>query len=523
MAEPNAVPLIQTEPGGAPPGQQAAFALLADPATYGPGTGPVTRIDTHISAIFLAGDRAYKIKRAVTLPFLDFSTPDRRRDACRTELEINRRTAPELYLGLIEIRRDGNGVLSLDGAGETIDWVVAMRRFDQDRQLDRMAAAGLLTGAHILALAEAIARFHDEAPLRPDHGGQAGIRTVIDSNAACFARHVPAIFTKDQAERVTQNTRDWTSRLDALLESRRISGRVRRCHGDLHLGNICLIGERPLLFDAIEFREDFACIDTFYDLAFLIMDLVARDLPVFANRLLNRYLELVADADGLAALPLFLSLRAGIRAHVLAEIAHKGGPESMQDEAQRYMTLAEEFLSPPPPRLIAIGGLSGSGKTSLARSLAPFIGNPPGALVLRSDVLRKRLMGVPPETRLPPEAYRPDVTEATYENLMAEAETVLAGGTCVILDAVFAKESERTCAHALAVRLGTPFRGLWLESETALRADRVAGRTNDASDATPEVAARQEQYTLGRMDWDRIDSSGPKDATQEAARRILRI
>lgn len=499
------------------------LALLSSPATYGGGVDKVDRIDTHISSIFIAGDRAYKLKRAVRLPFLDFSTLEQRYQACQRELLVNRRTAPQLYIGLTAITREDDGRLVLGGEGQAEEWLLVMARFDQDALFDRRAAAGQLSWVDAKALADQIAGFHLSAERQPGWGGEPGIRFTIDTNAICFARAIFGLFDPVTAGRVTEASLAWLIRLAPLLERRRKSGAVRHCHGDLHLGNICLLDGRPTLFDAIEFNEDFAYVDVFYDLAFLLMDLQARGLADLASVVFNRYLERTGDFDAVAALPLFLSLRAAIRAHVSATMAATSGDERQRKDARYYLDMADDYLAPPPPRLVAVGGLSGTGKSRLARDLAPLLGAAPGAVVLRSDVLRKRLMGVDPETRLGADGYTAEMTERTYQGLLDEAERILAAGHSVIADAVFARPDQREAIEAVAQRRDVPFRGLWLDADPDVLRNRVQARRNNASDATAAVLEQQLSYDLGTIGWTRIRSSGTKPQTLKAARHALRL
>jgi predicted kinase len=310
-----------------------------------------------------------------------------------------------------------------------------------------------------------------------------------------------------------------------LLEARATAGLVRRCHGDLHLRNICVIDGRPRLFDAIEFNESYSCIDVLYDLAFLIMDLEHRGLKEGANLLFNRYLERRSDIEGLAALPLFLSVRAGVRAKITFAMAKaQPDPEAARNllrEGQVYFAAADDYLLPVAPRLVAVGGLSGSGKSRLARALAPGFGAPPGALVLRSDVLRKRRFDQAPEAPLGPEAYRPEVSRAVYDDLAENAATALAAGRSVIADAVFARPEERRAIAALAAKLKVPFQGLWLEASRPVLLERVGARRKDASDADAAIVERQLDYDLGAIDWQRLDAGGTPEAVAAAARALL--
>jgi len=496
---------------------------LSAPSTYGGTIDQVERIDTHISAVFLAGESAYKLKRAVRLPFLDFSTCERRRVACERELVVNRRTAPELYRGLLSVTRQENGCLAFGGDGAIVDWLVVMARFGQEQLFDRLAGQGVLSRDDARQLADVVACFHRSAGVRSEWGGEKGVRFTIDTNAASLLRFTPALFDPARVTVVTEKSLEWLARVTPDLERRRRSGFVRECHGDLHLGNICLFQGRPTLFDAIEFNDDFSFIDVFYDLAFLIMDFEARGLPNLASAVFNRYLERTGDLDALSVLPLFLSLRAAIRAHVSAAMAAADLHGRHRDEALAYLSRAEAYLAPPPPRLLAIGGLSGTGKSRLSADLAPLLGAAPGAVSLRSDVLRKRLMGVDPHTRLGKDGYTAEMTERTYAALYEQADQALRAGHAVIADAVFARPEQREAIEAVARRNAVPFDGLWLEADPKVLRARVEARRDDASDATAAVLDQQLTYSLGALDWWRHESSGSKEKTFLSARRHLRL
>lgn len=494
--------------------QSAVVALLADPASH--GGAPVETVETHAAFVFLAGEAAYKLKRAVRFPFLDFSSAALRKRACDSEVRLNRRTAPDLYLGVVPVTRAADATLALDGEGEAVDWLVVMRRFDQDTLFDRLAARGELTPALMRELADEIAAFHAGAEVRADKGGRRGLEAVIDGNMETLRGPGAGVFKAAELDRLERLWRDALEARAGLLEARRAGGLVRWCHGDLHLRNICLIDARPTLFDGIEFNPDIACIDVLYDLAFLLMDLQHRRLRALANRVLNRYLGRTEDIAGTALLPLFQSLRAGVRAMVSAIEAGEG-QKPMRAEAREYLDLAAAFLDLPPPRLVAIGGLSGTGKSTLAEALAPPIGGAPGALVLRSDIVRKRLLDAAPEARLPPAAYVEDVSQRVYERLYALARQALAGGQTVVLDAVFARPGQRAAVAKVAAAATVPFTGLWLEASADVLRRRVAGRTDDASDATTAVLERQLTYDLGAIAWARLDASGEQQALLDTA------
>lgn len=469
--------------------------LAIDPAL---GDGPRQRIDTHAAHIFLAGNRAWKLKRPVRYDYLDFSTPDRRGEALKRELELNRRTAPQLYLAIHPITNESSR-LRLDGDGDTVDWLLEMRRFGDEALLANVAARGALTPALLQQVADAIVDFH--AAAEPGQvGGADQLRTVLEGNVKSLAAY-PALLDRETVDELVSAQRLALERHAELLDTRARNGRVVRGHGDLHLANIALVEGEPVLFDCLEFSDDLATVDVLYDVAFLVMDLWKAGCEDAANLVANRYCDRSAvDEDGWPLFPLFVSLRATVRAHVRAA----AGPA---DDAQAYLRLARDVLGGCGPRLIAVGGRSGTGKTSLARALAPSLGSPPGARVLRSDVLRKRLAGVAPEVRLSPDSYTREASETVYAATLTLAEQHLRAGDTVIVDAAFLRQDERGDAAALAERVQVPFTGLWLAAEESVRMMRVAGRTGDASDATPEVAGRQvEQQVDPSGSWAIVDA-----------------
>lgn len=481
-------------------------------------------IETHASFIFIAGERVFKLKRAVTYPYLDFSTADLRRRACEAELVLNRRTAPKLYDEVRGLFRGPGGAVSFAPNGEAVDWVVVMRRFDQDQLFDALAKTGRLDRHVMDQLADRIAEFHASAEQHFDDGGAAEMADLAEVQYHCLATQSRAGLRRDRVERIRKKWQERVAVLAELLDRRRAAGNVRHCHGDLHLRNICLFDGKPTLFDCLEFDEALASIDVLYDLAFLLMDLEHRGLRHFANRMFNRCLDRSGEDNGLAAMPFFLSLRAAIRAHVTAtalEHTADAAAAKMACDARRYLGLAERFLEPQPRRLVAIGGLSGTGKSTLAAGLGPELGLRPGARVLRSDVTRKLLLGVEPDERLPASAYTRESSARVYDALRRKAAVGLAAGYTVIIDAVALTREERNSFAEVARAAAVPFSGLWLEATPEAMADRIRGRVRDASDASAEVLAEQLRHDTGEIDWVRIDAGGGAEDCLAAARRAL--
>src|SRR5271165_2346297 len=495
--------------------QAEVFRFLGQPGTHGLDE-PVKRIDTAGAVVFLAGADAYKVKRAVKFPFMDLSTLDRRRRACEAEIAVNRDNAPDIYLEALPVVRRGAG-LAIGGAGDPVEWAVHMRRFDETATLDRLADRGGVPHAVIDKLAQAVRRAHARAPLRDAARAADAIATYIEQNDAAFAE-LPDLFPRAKARRLTHDARLAFAIARPVLLARGLAGFTRRCHGDLHLSNIVLIDGEPTLFDAVEFSDEVASGDVLYDLAFLLMDLEGRGLRAAANRLFNAYLapEPPEALAGLAALPLFLSLRAAIRAKVEAAGADRlAGAERAGTLAlaRRYFDSAADFLSYVPPRLVAVGGLSGVGKSALAAALAPCIGRAPGALWLRSDVERKAMFGVEETAHLPASAYVAEVSRDVYARLDGKARLALRAGQAVVLDATFSTGRERRAAAQVAGEVGVGFAGLFLEAPLATRLARVGGRGADASDADTSVARDQRAEPLAERGWSAFDAGGRLDAT----------
>jgi uncharacterized protein len=499
--------------------QTEAIDFLSDGANFA-GGGPVEIIQTHGAFIFLAGSNAYKIKRAVRYDYLDFSTLDKRRDMLLRELQLNAPSAPQIYRDVIALNRDDQGCLVLGGRGTPVEWVLRMNRFEADKQLDCVAMQGALTDTLAVTLGEAVADYHASAPRHTKADSPALITAILDELNTAFAAMSDALSNDSIVEFRLAPGRAMPD-LKKVLQQRAQAGHVRRFHGDLHLRNIALIDGQPVLFDALEFDETLGTGDVLYDLAFLIMDLLHRNLSRAANMLLNAYLFRASSPDhdaGLMALPLFLSIRSAIRAMVNVQTARFVQDAQVQlSEARAYLSMALVFLAPVPARLIAIGGLSGTGKSVLASSLAPRVGKKPGAIHLRSDLERKALFGVSPTTRLPPAAYAEDVSQKVYVRMAKRAERILRAGHSVIMDATYLKEADRAALAALAGNAGTRLEGLWLEAPALTLAARVTARQNDASDADAQVVEMQLANVVPPLFWARIDASGDLDATLSAA------
>ena len=463
-----------------PAAQAEAAAFLASLS----GAEPV---ETHISAVYVGPGTAWKMKKAVALGFLDFTRIDDRERFCRRELDLNRPHAPGIYRDVVPLTRGPDGRLREGGDGPAVEWLLRMAPIPAGDFLDQVDPDPPLLDA----IADAVAAMHAAAE-RVVVNTPAVMAAILEGNVPSALRAgLPAA----RVEAWAGAARAELARIAPLLAARGAQGFVRRCHGDLHLGNLCLWDGRPTLFDALEFDEALARIDVGYDLAFLLMDLDLRHGRAAANRVLNRYVARSGDAGIVAGLPFWLSLRAMIRAHVEAARGR---------DWAALLAAAEAHLCPAPPRLIAIGGLQGTGKSTLARALAPALGRCPGALVLRTDEARKRRFGLAPEQRLPPEAYEEAVSRAVHAEVFAMAGAALAGGQAVVLDAVFLDPAQRAAAERVAADAALPFDGIWLEAPIDVLRARIAGRSGDASDATEAVLLRAAAADAGPVTWHRL-------------------
>lgn len=509
--------------------QAEVIAFLAAPASYPDRVERVDRIDTHGAHVFMAGEHVYKIKRAVAFDYMDFSTLAKRRAAVAHEVDVNRAYAPSLYLGVVPIVRRGDGRLAIGGDGEAIEYAVHMRRFPQDALLSAVVARKALRASDVDALADVVVESHRIAPV-------AGTEVALQRIAATVTEVVRQlgqqtdVLDPDRVSEFADAAARALARAGLVLTARGRDGYVRRCHGDLHCANIVLIAGRPTLFDALDFDEDLATVDTLYDLAFLLMDLMQRDARAEACRLLSRYLwrtRVQADLDGLAALPVFLGLRAAVRALTgaqrAAQVADGSAAASARADAQGYLAAALAHLAPSPRRLVAIGGASGTGKSTLAAALAAWLSPCPGAVHLRTDLERKAHVGVGETERLPPESYTPEAAAEVHRLVRARARAILAAGHSVVVDATFLGEAERVTLAAAARTLSVPFDGLWLTAPVETLLARVEARRGDASDATADVVRRQMQRVAEPPGWHVIDAGSGPEATLAHVRRALRL
>lgn len=488
-----------------------------------PAGGPDRRrIDTHISSVVLAGDKAYKIKKPLDLGFLNFTRLDDRRVACEEELRLNRRLAPQIYEAMCAI----TGHLdrpSFDGEGPTIDWAVRMRRFDPDAVLSNPAIP--LDSALIDRLAEIVARFHARlgssgAPAAAGSADQ--VTEPIRENLKRIRASNATSVVSSPLARVEAWTSGALNALRAKFDQRLADGHVRECHGDLHLGNIALIDGQPVVFDAIEFDAGLRWIDTASDLAFLTMDLHHRDCSALAWRLVDRYLQECGDFGALAVLQLYEVYRAMVRAKVAAirlsqDLADRA---AVQAECCAYVELADRLSRPRSPALIITHGVSGSGKSVIAAQLPDQL----PAVRLRSDVERKRLLGIDQnEDAAARDGYAQAMTDKTYTRLAELADQVIAAGYIAVVDATFLDAAERRRFAGLASAHQVPFVIIDCDAPVAVLRERIAqrrARPDNVSDAGLDVLEAQRR---GRDPLDQTERARSVGVTPDRGPDVERL
>lgn len=507
--------------------QSALIRALLEPRRYDHPVAAVELIETHISWVLLTGSYAYKIKKAVNLGFLDFSTLEKRRFYCQEELRLNRRFAPRLYLDIIPISGTEQQP-ALNGDGAAIEYAVKMRQFPQQALLDRKLESGQLGPAEVDEVAREVARFHAmiaSAPAPAGFGTPEAVQQPVLENFAQIASR-----TKGRPEgKLLTALESWSraefARLREKLAARRKNNYIRECHGDLHLGNMAWIDGAVTLFDCLEFNPNLRWIDVMSDAAFVIMDLHGRGRPDLAQRLLNRYLEHSGDFGGLCVLNYYLVYRAMVRAKVACI-------RGAWTQARSYLELASRFTQPSRPYLLITHGYSGAGKTTAAQTLLEH-GN---AIRVRSDVERKRLFGLAPQQRsqsgLRSGIYSPDAHTQTYRHLEQVARAILQAGFPAIVDAAFLKFSERQAFRTLAETMQVPFIILHLQADETTLRQRITSRQameKDASEATLQVLdlqlRRSEELTAGEAasTW-KLDTGYPEAASaelQKLARQLM--
>jgi aminoglycoside phosphotransferase family enzyme/predicted kinase len=475
--------------------QQRLIAALLDPHRFPQGARAVRVIETHISWVLLAGHYAYKIKKAVNLGFLDFTTLELRRFYCSEEMRLNRRLAPQIYLDVIPI--GGSHESPLLDVLPAIEYAVRMRRFPANRLLDKLLAKGQLAAQQIDSLAATLVRFHGSLPPAAAgsiFGTPASVRAAAWQN---FESLQPLLHGSRDLETLAtarRSTETEYAETEKRFNERRMQGRIRECHGDLHFGNVVLIGGEPVPFDGIEFNPDLRWMDVMNEIAFPVMDLLYHDQRALAFRFLNAYLEGGGDYEGMGVLRFYLAYRAMVRAKISAIRARQPDLSRRRQRIEtgscrRHLLLAMQCLTRRRPALIITHGLPGSGKTTFAQTVLEQL----GAIRIRSDVERKRLFGLDAlnssRSGANENIYSAEATQRTYARLHELAHAILAAGYTVIVDAAFLKHGERMQFRELAQRMGAPFVIASIRAQDATLRTRLAQRRSLARDASEADAA----------------------------------
>lgn len=495
------------------------LAGLSRPDAYPHPVDGVNVVQTHISAVFLTGRFAYKLKKPLDLGFLDFSTIERRKHFCEEELRLNRRLAPQLYLEVLPV----TGTYEqphIGGDGEALDYVLRMRQFDPAQQLDRLLERGELDTALIDRLIPVITKFHAAAETAPEGGEFGRPEVVFAPMQQNFDQLRPLIVDPAQQAQLAR-LEAWTQRqyaeLQPLLAQRLAQGHVRECHGDMHLGNMTLLDGEITVFDGIEFNEHFRWIDVANEIAFLVMDLASRGAHDLAHHTLNAWLEATGDYAALPLMRFYQTYRAMVRAKVSSiRLGQPGIDQAEREEIlaayQRYADLAESYATPAKTALLITHGFSGAGKTTVSGQLVDAF----GAIRVRSDIERKRLHGLDAHadshSGIGGGLYRPDATERTYARLHELTDAILQAGYPAVADATFLLREQRNRFAALANGHDCPFLIVSVEADDMTLRERVEQRSGDASEATPEVLAHQRQSADALGDDEptmTVESTGP--------------
>ena len=512
--------------------QSAVIAALSEQNAYGfkPSHKIIVK-ETNISDVFLTGEKAYKLKRGVKYPYVDYSTPEKRQAACRRELDICERFAPGLCFGVEEVVSDKKGRIFLRSAcsdknAEVVDYVLVMREFEENMLFENMVDRGDLDRFEMMDTAEKIFDLHKKSEIITSRNPVDIIRGRIYENNAMIRCFVPDIFDEEDVDALEKEQLEALEKNKELLLQRQAEGKIRWCHGDLTLRNLAMWNGQVVPFNPIEFYDDLTQIDTMYDFAFLLVEMESKGQRRLASILFNHYMALSEDWDGVPVLPLFLSCRAAVNAYVFAqrssEIKDKHESMLMANRAYEQLVISKRFLERHKPVLVACGGLSGSGKSRIARESAPFIGNPPGAVIVRDDVLRKNLLKTGLEENLNTAEYTPETEEQVFKAVCEKCRYLLASGQSVVADALFHKPEQRRAVETLAREMNVEFKGIWVDAPLEVRIERVTQRKRNPSDVrTAEELKKQLDIDVGPVTWDKIDTSGDRMTTLTRVRTLL--
>ena len=459
-----------------------------------PVTEPIGFVQTHISYVFLTGDYAYKAKKPMNFGFLDYSTLEKRQHFCSEELRMNQRGAPGLYLEVLPITQAG-AEFELGGSGEAVEYVVKMRQFPETSLLSSLFEKGQLTEELLVELAKAIATFHKTCPSSDyirSFGEVAQVRQAFDENYQQTEGYIGGPQTQQQFDETKAYTDQFFSDRADLFTNRIQNNWIRECHGDLHLGNICQWQNQLMLFDCIEFNEQFRFVDVMFDVAYIVMDLEVRNRRDLSAIFISTYIEQTGDWEGLQVLPIYVDRQTYVRAKVTSFMLNDPGvPDAEKqkgsEKAALYYRLAWEYAKPKTGKIFLTCGLSGSGKSTTARQLA----RQTGGIYIRSDAVRKHLGGVPLDQRGGADLYSPEMTQKTYDRLITLGLLLAGQGYTVILDAKYDRQALREDAIAQAATAQIPLEIVHCEAPLEVLRDRLLNRTGDIADATAELLEKQ--------------------------------
>ncbi|WP_017317512.1 bifunctional aminoglycoside phosphotransferase/ATP-binding protein [Mastigocladopsis repens] len=455
---------------------------------------PIELVQTHISYVLLTGNYAYKVKKPMNFGFLDYSTLEKRRHFCHEELRLNQRGAAELYLEVFPCTLVGEQY-QLGGTGEAVEYVLKMLQFPTDALFSKMFEQGKLDEALLEELGRVVAQYHAKTVTNDEirsFGEVEQIRAAFDENYEQTEKYIGGPQTREQFEETKRYTDQFFAQRRELFNSRIQNSYIRECHGDLHLGNICLWRDKIWLFDCIEFNKPFRFVDVMFDIAYAVMDLEGQQRPDLSNAYLNTYVEQTGDWEGLQVLPIYLSRQSYVRAKVTSFLLDDPSvPSSVKEEvakkAANYYKLAWEYTKPRQGRLILMSGVSGSGKSTTARYLARQL----GAIHIRSDAVRKHLAGIGLLERGGDDLYTAAMTQKTYARLLELGILLASEGYVVILDAKYDRQQLRDEAIAQAQEHQLSLQIISCIAPSEVLQQRLNDRTGDIADAQADLLASQ--------------------------------
>jgi uncharacterized protein len=490
----------------------ALVQQMLEPGFYPhPVSEPIRLMQTHVSYVLLTGDFVYKLKKPVNFGFLDYDTLAKRKHFCEEELRLNQRGAGSLYLGVVPITaaagKSESGPFTLNGTDEPAEYAVKMRQFPQSALLSEQFVQGQLEADKIRQLATVVAKFHAQSETSEHirtYGTVEAIRQAFDENYAQTEGYVGGdAMERPQTQQQFDETKEYSDRFfttqQALFQKRLDQDRIRACHGDLHLGNICEWENQLFLFDCIEFNEPFRFVDTMYDVAYIVMDLEVAGRSDLSTLFINQYVEETGDYEGLEILPLYVSRQSYVRAKVTSFMLGDASiplaeRQAASERAAKYYQLAWSYVQKKKGSLVAMAGLSGSGKSTNAQRLV----EQSGAIRLRSDAIRKHLAGVPLHEAAGSEVYSAEMTDKTYSRLIALGAELAAQGYRVVLDAKFDRQAKRQEALDVAQTAAVPVTFVHCTAPADVLMARVTQRKGDIADATAAVLVKQsmEPFTV---------------------------